>query len=183
MSTISRFSISSVLHRSGLCFLSAQAEHDFNWAIKALHSLFEGHGIRFPRIIITDRQIALMNALKTYFPTSHHLICRWHFNKCVPAKARGSIHKQVKHTDAEGKEEFFDHTDTVNFMQPFYRCIDIDDVDAPKGWIRYRLPCHAWVFWEELVAIEGEACKMLYQPVYALWGAVLVKSWGPACSS
>ena len=113
----------------GLCFLSGEAEHDFNWAIKALHGLFEGHGIRFPRIIITDRQIALMNALKTYFPTSHHLICRWHFNKCVLAKARGSIHKQVKHTDAEGKEEFFDHTDTVNFMQLFYRCIDTDDVD------------------------------------------------------
>jgi hypothetical protein len=63
-----------------------------------------------------------MNALKTYFPTSYHLICRWHFI----AKARD---KQVKHTDAEGKEEFFDHTDTVNFMQIFYRCIDTDDVD------------------------------------------------------
>jgi MULE transposase domain len=122
----------SSLHKTtqvGLAFLSGEAEHDFDWVMRALRGLFEEYQIRLPRTIITDRQLALMNALEIRFPESNYLLCRWHFNKCVLAKERTTIHKQVKGKDDKGNETFFDRADTLNFMHRFYHCIDADEVD------------------------------------------------------
>jgi histone-lysine N-methyltransferase SETD2 len=39
------------------------------------------HGQLVPSIIVTDRELALMNAIERIFPTSRHLLCRWHIGK------------------------------------------------------------------------------------------------------
>ena len=51
----------------GLCFISGEAEYDFDWAMNVLKKLFLDHNIPLPRIIVTDRQQALMNSLNTHF--------------------------------------------------------------------------------------------------------------------
>jgi hypothetical protein len=38
--------------------------------------------------IVTDRELALIRALKAEFPNSQHLLCRWHVNMNVLAKTR-----------------------------------------------------------------------------------------------
>ena len=119
----------------GLCFISGEAEYDFDWAMNVLKKLFLDHNIPLPRIIVTDRQQALMNSLNTHFPKSHYLLCRWHFNKCVLSKARSNIHKMVRKCVVDGKDEYEDHPNTCNFIDQFHDCIDEDD---PKEFERKR---------------------------------------------
>jgi hypothetical protein len=44
--------------------------------------------IKEPYSIVTDRELALIRALKPEFPNSQHLLCRWHVNMNVLAKTR-----------------------------------------------------------------------------------------------
>ncbi|KAL5138312.1 PHD finger protein ING1 [Glycine soja] len=46
---------------------------------------------RLPLVIVTDRDLALMNAVKTVFPESTNLLCRFHIDKNVKAKYKSLI--------------------------------------------------------------------------------------------
>ena len=35
----------------------------------------------YPRVIVTDRDLALVRAIEGEFPDAHHLLCRWHINQ------------------------------------------------------------------------------------------------------
>lgn len=72
-------------------FLSGESEEDYSWALQHLKSLYQ-HDL--PSIILTDRWLAAMNAVATWFPLSKALLCLWHVNKavlqyCRPAFALG----------------------------------------------------------------------------------------------
>ena len=41
-----------------------------------------------PQVIVTDRELALMNAVQTVFSESHNLLCIWHINKNVLVNCR-----------------------------------------------------------------------------------------------
>ena len=41
-----------------------------------------------PFVIVTDRDLALMNAVKTVFPEFTNLLCRFHIDKNVKAKCK-----------------------------------------------------------------------------------------------
>ena len=41
-----------------------------------------------PSIIVTNRELALTKAIERIFPTSRHLLCKWHINKNVLAKCK-----------------------------------------------------------------------------------------------
>ncbi|KAL5184779.1 Protein FAR1-RELATED SEQUENCE 6 [Glycine soja] len=49
-----------------------------------------GHD-RLHLVIVTDRDLALMNAVKTVFPESTNLLCRFHIDKNVKAKCKSLI--------------------------------------------------------------------------------------------
>ncbi len=63
-------------------FLKSKKEDDFAWA---LYKLFE-HIPTVPKVIVSDRDLALMNALHAVFPLSHHFLCCWHIEHCVKAR-------------------------------------------------------------------------------------------------
>ena len=42
-------------------------------------------------VIVTDRDLALMNAVKTVFPECTNLLCRFHIDKNVKAKCKSQI--------------------------------------------------------------------------------------------
>jgi hypothetical protein len=48
----------------------------------------EQYNITEPLSIVTDRELALMNSIDTYFPSSNHFLCRWHVNMNVLAKTK-----------------------------------------------------------------------------------------------
>ncbi|KAM4061452.1 MULE transposase [Hirsutella rhossiliensis] len=76
------FSVASI-------FLNGEAEPQYRWALQCLLELAAEEGIPMPRVIVTDRDLALMNALVSCPELEHviHLLCRWHVNKNVLTKS------------------------------------------------------------------------------------------------
>jgi hypothetical protein len=61
-----------------------------------LRDIMAKESIQEPLSIVTDREIALIKALRTYFPSSQHLLCRWHVNMNVLAKTKKFFPALVK---------------------------------------------------------------------------------------
>ena len=51
----------------GLAFLSSEKEADYTWAIQQLRNIIAIHNIEEPVSIVTDRELALINCLKSSF--------------------------------------------------------------------------------------------------------------------
>lgn len=62
-----------------LAFLRAETSADYQWAMEVLKEMLVG--VRTPPVIVTDRELALVNAINSVFPETHLLLCRWHVNK------------------------------------------------------------------------------------------------------
>ena len=72
----------------GLAFIRQEREADYNWALEFLRDIMAKESIQEPLSIVTDREIALIKALQTQFPSSRRLLCRWHVNMNVLAKTK-----------------------------------------------------------------------------------------------
>ena len=60
------------------------------WALEHFRGLFLRRDA-LPRVIVTERDLALMNAVKTMFPECTNLLCRFHIDKNVKAKCKSLI--------------------------------------------------------------------------------------------
>jgi hypothetical protein len=80
----------------GLVFIRQERETDYNWALEFLRDLIAKESIQEPLSIVTDREIALIKALRTHFPSSYLLLCRWHVNMNVLAKTKRFFPGPVK---------------------------------------------------------------------------------------
>ena len=61
-----------------------------------LHDIMARESIQEPLSVVTDREIALVRALRTQFPSSRRLLCRWHINMNVLAKTKRFFPAPVK---------------------------------------------------------------------------------------
>ena len=68
------------------CFLAAEQEEDYLWALHRYRDMCVELDIQDPIINITDREVALINAHYVVLPNSAHMLCVWHVNKNVVAK-------------------------------------------------------------------------------------------------
>jgi len=58
-------------------FLSSEREEDYTWAIKtSFLELCKEYDIPALKCIIIDRELALLNTLDNFFPTSDYILCR-----------------------------------------------------------------------------------------------------------
>ena len=46
----------------------------------------------YPKVVVSDRDIALMNAINVVFPKASNLLCRFHIDKNVKAKCKMIVH-------------------------------------------------------------------------------------------
>jgi hypothetical protein len=60
----------------GLVFLRRETEADYDWALDYIHNIMVHNSIEEPVSIVTDRELALIKSLNTWFPSSQHLLCR-----------------------------------------------------------------------------------------------------------
>lgn len=65
-------------------FLQHEMEDNFKWALDVLRGIMDDSIL--PHVIVTDRDLALMNAISQVFSTTTHLLYRWHINKNALAK-------------------------------------------------------------------------------------------------
>lgn len=67
-------------------FLLSQRTEDFIWFLRILQNLYRRLDLKDPKVIVTDRDAALMAAIHEVFPHTTNLLCLWHINKCVQAE-------------------------------------------------------------------------------------------------
>ncbi|XP_012855477.1 PREDICTED: protein FAR1-RELATED SEQUENCE 5-like [Erythranthe guttata] len=94
----------------GLAFMSRETEASFQWLF---NTFLESMGSKQPETIFTDQCQAMMNAIETIFPNSHHRLCQWHIYQNAPShfgslnnnsEFKKMFHKCMEYCETE--EEF-----------------------------------------------------------------------------
>ena len=70
-------------------FMHKEKESNYIWALNCLKSTM--NGCMFPRVIVTDRELALMKACNIIIPDAKGLLCRWHIYRSIMRKCRASV--------------------------------------------------------------------------------------------
>jgi len=83
-STELTFSITFIL-------VEAECENNFVWALERLKGLFTRVD-SYPKVIVSDRDLVLMNAIGDVFPKASNIRCRFHIDKNVKAKCKMIVH-------------------------------------------------------------------------------------------
>jgi len=73
------------------CLLATGKENSFLWALDRLKWLFFRVD-SYLRVVVCDRDIALMNAIKIVFLGAYNLLCRFLIDKNVKTKCKMLIH-------------------------------------------------------------------------------------------
>jgi hypothetical protein len=58
-----------------LCFLSSEKVESYKWAIEAFRELIGKNSISKPTTLVTNRELALIICLNTFFPESTYVLC------------------------------------------------------------------------------------------------------------
>ena len=69
------------------CFLDDETAQSYTWAMEQFKQCVKGSHENI--VFVTDRELALMTAIKTVFPTRKHVLCAWHIEKNVLANCVG----------------------------------------------------------------------------------------------
>lgn len=73
-------------------FISEEKMDNYKWALEQLKWTL--NECMHPRVIITDRELALMKACEIVFPHANHLLCRWHIGRNIFKNCRPTIKSQ-----------------------------------------------------------------------------------------
>jgi len=88
----------------GFAFVSNEQQDMYEFVLQHLKTSYEHHQLPQLRTVLTDKDDALINAVKAVFPSADNLICTWHINKGILTKAKPLIRSELVHI--EGDEEF-----------------------------------------------------------------------------
>ena len=75
---------------TGFAYLEGEHVNNVVWALEWFQGIFLRRDA-LPRVIVIDRDLALMNAVKILFPKCTNLLCGFHINKNVKAKFKSLI--------------------------------------------------------------------------------------------
>ena len=125
------------------CFLYKEMEDNYQWALSKLKSLFEPHDI--PSVFITDRESAVIKAIRGVFPDARHMLCMFHITKNVeqyykPMFQTTSVWTKLFDdwqlvTKSTSEEEFFTRWEELKKdWSEFPNCIDY----LTRTWFPHR---------------------------------------------
>lgn len=72
--------------------MSHENEPNLIWALSCLKNIFNPSTT--PIVVVTDRDLALMNAISVVFPNVAHLLCTWHISKNVEGHEKNTLEKK-----------------------------------------------------------------------------------------
>ncbi|XP_028107346.1 uncharacterized protein LOC114306324 [Camellia sinensis] len=81
-------------HRSEESMMTYETVDNYAWVLATLRDVMDGFVV--PTVIVTNRELALMNAIQKIFPSARHLLCRWHISKNVLTKCKKMFETQQK---------------------------------------------------------------------------------------
>jgi hypothetical protein len=73
------------------CFIAEETQDFYEWALKSLLNIFKSNNIPLPKVILTDREQALINSLPVFAPECYHMLCTWHIQKNLVTNAAKTI--------------------------------------------------------------------------------------------
>ncbi|XP_071699208.1 protein FAR1-RELATED SEQUENCE 5-like [Rutidosis leptorrhynchoides] len=79
---------------SGFAFLEREDEESYIWALNAFKKILGSENQ--PSVIMTDRELALMNAISKVFPAATNLLCVWHIEKNVLANCKKHFKREAE---------------------------------------------------------------------------------------
>ena len=115
--------------QTALCFLSSEKEEDYEWAMTQFEELLEEHGIPWPLSIVTDRELALINALETVFPKVVHILCTWHVNMNILANCRKHFPKDQIDPDQTNPQGYIANPKWESFLKDWSTLLDASSYD------------------------------------------------------
>ncbi|TYZ61958.1 hypothetical protein PybrP1_011943 [[Pythium] brassicae (nom. inval.)] len=72
-----------------LCFMRTEKSADYLWALQQL-KLLTGGDFQ-PGVVVTDRELALVNTLAQVYPATSHILSAWHIAKNILAKCKAEF--------------------------------------------------------------------------------------------
>ena len=79
------------------CFMQNEQEESYIWALKAFFSFLDP--LPFDPVLCTDRDLALLGAIKVVCPRHPHLLCIWHINKNVTQNTKQHFSTNDEHQE------------------------------------------------------------------------------------
>ena len=114
-------------------YMESEQTDSFCWVLEKLKELFVQKDLR-PKVILTDRDLALMKAVEIVFPTTQNLLCRFHINKNVGMQCKQYVVKEMQETIDTLWEEVVWASDEVEYAQKLeqleqtcFNCADFID--------------------------------------------------------
>ena len=77
----------------GFTYMEGERVNNVIWTLKWFRGLFLRRD-SLPVVIVTGKDLTLMNAVKTMFPECTNLLCRFHIERNVKAKCKSRIDKK-----------------------------------------------------------------------------------------
>lgn len=77
----------------GYAFLLNETQEDFEWVLESYRQYLRVNDIPNPRVIITDKDMALANAVYAIFPETAWILCKFHIKRNICSNARKHLNK------------------------------------------------------------------------------------------
>ena len=88
----------------GFAFLSFEQEYNITWELEMLVGLLSLK-LNMPKVVVTDRDNALMNVVAKVLPETNTILCHFHIGKNVKAKCITDSIVKVEFEDAKVVEK------------------------------------------------------------------------------
>lgn len=78
-------------------YLSSENEKNYTWVLENLRSVMDD--VVLLQVVVTDRELALMNSLRKVFPMASHLLCRSHISRNILANCKKMFKSKLRWED------------------------------------------------------------------------------------
>jgi hypothetical protein len=106
------------------CFLSAEKEPNYTWALEHLHLAMDKES---PSVIVTNHEQAVINAIKKVYPNAARILCSWHIFKNIKKNFQ-------KHFSSEEKWAKFELARKKLRLSPTFKEYEDNYAELSKLW-------------------------------------------------
>ena len=85
------FTSTNQTYTAAVAFLTRETTHWYDQILRTFLELLDPHRKLAIKVVITDREKGLMNALATHFPDVYNFHCLWHIGENIKANCKRSF--------------------------------------------------------------------------------------------
>ncbi|KAK8918713.1 hypothetical protein KSP39_PZI021107 [Platanthera zijinensis] len=99
-------------------FMSNEVETSYAWALECFRTILDQK--KLPCVLVTDREIALMNAIAVVFPGAKNILCKFHISRNILAHCKKEFKNGKEWEKFNGKwQQLVDSPRESDFYQTF----------------------------------------------------------------